>query len=370
MSNKRVAVIGTGFMGLAHIDALRRLPDIDLVALCDASQPHLHARQLKIPHAFTDYKEMIRSLRPDAVHITSPNYLHFEMALFAIRKKVHVLCEKPFTLTVREAEQLALEANQNQVSGSINYHNRFYPMTRQMKAMVDTGQVGDLISVTGSYRQDWLLYPTDFNWRILSKFSGSTRIVGDIGSHWLDLAQYVTGQKIVAVMADFHTVYPRRAQIDESGNTDQIEVDTEDMAAFLCRFENGALGSCFVSAMVAGKKNQTQLLIAGKDGSMEWDTEKNLNDLWLGFRSQPNQILTKDPNLLAPEAGSLSGYPGGHVEGYPDAFVNHFRHFYQTLDRPDLPVEYCSFDQGVREMKLIDAIHASSRQGKWIEVPV
>ena len=281
---------------------------------------------------------------------------------------MNVLCEKPFTVTIEQADCLAATAKEKGLAGAVNYHNRFYPIPRQMKAMVEAGEVGDTVSVTGGYQQDWLLYDTDFNWRLLRKNAGNTRIVGDIGSHWLDLAQYVTGKKIVSVLAEFRTVYPERVLAHPDGSSERVPIDTEDLAAFLCRFEDGAVGSGFVTGMMAGKKNQTLLAVAGKKLCLQWDTEANVNDLWVGRRNEPNQLLTKDPGLLSDAAKGLSPYPGGHAEGFPDAFTNHFRHFYATLRDPSIRPEYCTFAQGAREMRIIEALFESSRQRRWIDI--
>lgn len=370
MFTKKVAIIGTGFIGLAHLDALRRLPDVEVVALCDAVNAKEQAEKLNIPQYFNDYIEMINTIKLDAVHVATPNHTHFPISMYAIEHGIHVMCEKPFTTTIEEAYQLADAAKANGISGAVNYHNRFYPIPRQMKAMIDSGEAGDIISVTGGYQQDWLLYNTDFNWRLLKKNAGNTRIVGDIGSHWLDLAQFVTGQKIISVMAEFRTVYSERMTTDTYGNSQYVPIDTEDIATFMCRFENDTLGSGFVTGMMAGKKNQTLLTIAGKNAALQWDSEQNINDLWIGHRSAPNQILTKDPSLLYDGANTLSSYPGGHAEGFPDAFTNHFRHFYATLNDKSLPVEYCTFAQGAREMRIIEAIYESSQTKKWVDIPL
>lgn len=367
MSMKKVGVIGTGFIGLAHIDALRRTKNVEISVLCDTENVKEKAALYHIPHAFTDYQDMMNQIPLDAVHICTPNHTHFPIAMYAIDHGIHIICEKPFTTNVDEAEKLAAAVKETNIAAGVNLHNRFYPMTNEMKRQIDQGETGEIIAVTGGYVQDWLQFETDFNWRLLSKNSGLTRIVGDIGSHWIDLAQYVTGLKITEVMAEFNCVYPERIFTDKDGNQKPIAVDTEDMAAILLRFENGALGSCFVSSMQAGRKNKTFLTVAGKKCALTWDSEDS-NNLEIGFREQPNRIITKDPNLLSAPAAALSGYPGGHVEGFPDAFKNHFQHFYDSMDHPDMIREYATFSDGLQEMRVIEAIFESSKTRRWVKV--
>lgn len=367
MSTKKIAVIGTGFIGLAHIDALRRVKNVEISAVCDTVGAGGKAGAFNIPHFFSDYQEMIDSIPLNAVHISTPNNTHFPIAMYAIEHGINVICEKPFTTSIEQAEVLVDAANKAGVSAAVNLHNRFYPMANEMKRLIGRGETGDIISITGGYVQDWLQYETDFNWRLLSKNSGPTRIVGDIGSHWIDLAQFVSGLKIVEVFAEFNYVYPERILVNKDGKQERIAIDTEDMAAILFRFENGALGDCFVSSMQAGRKNKTFLTVAGKKCALTWDSEDS-NNLEIGFRSEPNRTLTKDPSLLDPDTAPLSSYPGGHVEGFPDAFKNHFQHFYDSIDDKSITPEYASFADGLYEMKILEAIFESSKTRSWVKV--
>ncbi len=363
----RVAVAGTGFIGVAHIDALRRLGNVDVVAICDNRNAQEQAAKLYIPHSFDDFRQMLDTIELDAVHICTPNHTHYEMALYALQKGLHVVCEKPFTATVEQAQKLMEEAERRGIRCAINYHNRFYPMPNHLRHSIQAGELGDVISVSGGYVQDWLLYPSDFNWRLLSTNAGQTRIVGDIGSHWMDLAQFVTGQKITAVMAEFSCVYPQRVLTHPDGTQESVQIDTEDIAVIMYRFANGAIGNAFVTAMTAGRKNQTVLSVAGTKAAAEWNSEDS-NNLWIGHRDEPNQVLTKDPSLLGDQSRPYSSYPGGHVEGFPDAFKNHFAHFYSTLDDPSAPTEYATFADGLNGMLLCDAIYRSNQEKRWISL--
>ena len=367
MGKKRVAVIGVGFIGRAHIDALRRIGEVEIVAVCESNRNAAGIEQLCIPERFYDYREMIDKLHPDAVHITTPNIYHYEIAKYALMHGVNVLCEKPFTTTIAEAQELVELKKEKGLNGAVNFHNRFYPMANQMKHMIGDGVLGDIISVTGSYQQDWLLYPTDFNWRILSRNSGCTRIVGDIGSHWMDLVQFVTGKKIESVLSEMICRYPERILRKPDGTEEHVSVDTEDAAAILFRLEGGSIGSGFFTAMFAGKKNKTFLSVAGTKCSAEWDSE-DLNNLWIGHREKANEVLTKDPGLLGEETRGLSVYPGGHIEGFPDAFRNSFLDFYRDMNNPGGETEHATFEDGLKEMIINQAIYDSSQQKRWADI--
>jgi len=260
----------------------------------------------------------------------------------------------------------------------VNYNVRFYPLCREMRQRVARGDVGRVLSVTGSYTQDWLLYPTDYNWRVDSDAEGSLRAVGDIGTHWMDLAQFVTGGRIHSVLADLATFHPERRRPagrsetfggpgDESA-TLPVRVTTEDYAAVLLRIGDGMHGSFHVSQVNAGRKNRLAIEVAGTEGAMAWDSESP-NRLWIGRRDAPNQLLERDPALLSPAAAHVSHYPGGHAEGFPDTFAQLFLAVYDAVESPAAgPAAYPTFDDGDHEVRLCEAIARSARQGGWTSV--
>ncbi len=366
MKKYKVGVIGLGFIGIAHIDALRRVDNVEVVAISDVLGAQQQAERLGIEKAYDDYKKMIDTEKPDAVHICTPNHTHYEISMYAIERGIHVICEKPFMHSVEEAQAVCEAAKARGVSNAVNFHNRFYPMPNHLRNLIRDGELGDVISVHGGYVQDWLLYDTDFNWRLLSSHSGKTRAVADIGSHWLDLVEFVTGRKITDVCAEFSTVYPVRYQQQSDGSSKPFDIDTEDTAMLLLRFDNGAVGSAVVTGMLAGKKNKTTVIVGGKKMSAEWDSEA-IGDLWLGRRKEGNMVVTKDPNLLHPETKQFAAYPGGHVEGFPDAFRQHFKHFYSTIDTPQ-EKQYATFEDGLRDMVLCEKIYESAKSGKWVKI--
>lgn len=374
MKQFRTGVVGVGFIGAVHIEALRRLGNVSVVALCNNIKAEQLAEQLHVPTAYSDYKKMIDECELDFIHICTPNQTHFEIAEYALTHGVNVVCEKPLSITVQEAVELDRLAKEHGRINAVNFHSRCYPMIRQMKEMVRAGELGDLLSIHGEYLQDWLLLQTDYSWRLETKDGGSSRAVADIGSHWLDTAEYVSGLKIRKVFADFAIFYPERlrpTQAVETFSTAAVNeyeaffVGTEDYAQILLEFENGAKGSLVVSQMFAGRKNQMTLSIAGKKQALHLDTEK-LNELWIGKRDGYNMVAVKDPSLLAPGAKEMDSYPGGHVEGFPDAFKHNFRQIYAAAE--SVSGEYATFADGVREMKLCEAIIRSANTGAWVTV--
>jgi predicted dehydrogenase len=247
--------------------------------------------------------------------------------------------------------------------------------------MIRRGALGEVLSITGSYVQDWLLYPTDYNWRVLSDQGGKLRAVADIGTHWLDLVQTITGLSVQAVFADLKTVHTERqrptgevatfsGKVEQIDATETTKIETEDYGAVLLRFEGGAHGSLWVSQVTAGRKNCLRYEIAGSEGAVAWNSEQP-NDLWIGNRNQPNQQLIRDPGLVSDAARARITYPGGHNEGYDDSFKESFRAFYDYIAAGDLsaPAAFPTFADGHKEILLCEAILKSHQQGEWVEVP-
>lgn len=370
MKQFKVAVIGVGFIGIAHIEALRRLGNVDVVAICDPYNVKKKAELNHIEHAYTDYRVMMDELQLDFVHICTPNVSHFEIAKYALNKNIKVVLEKPITYTVEEAIELTDLASRLKLKNAVNFHNRFYPATAFMKEYISQGNIGEVISVHGMYVQDWLLNRNDYSWRLEKKQSGNTRVVADIGSHWLDLVEYITGNKIVNVFANFKVVYPKRLKAIgtvESFSTnkdavyEEIDIDTEDIATISFEFENGAIGNCIVSQVFAGKKNKINTFISGTKASLEWDLNRH-EEVIVGHRDSPNLVVKKD-GLLMKEVNDLIAYPSGHAEGFPDTFKQAFNQIYNGTGN-----RYATFKDGLRQMVLNDCIYQSALQRKWMKV--
>ena len=378
-----VGVIGTGFIGPVHIQALRRMPYVKVVALAEADEDTARqkAEMLGIGRYYGSWEAMIRQGDIDVVHVCSPNNLHAPMAKKALLAGKHVVCEKPLAISASEGADLVETAKKSGLVNALHFNVRYYPLIRQLRTMVQKNEMGRIFSIHGSYLQDWLFYETDYNWRLESKMSGSSRAVADIGSHWMDLVEYVSGIRIVEVMADFATVHKLRkkplkpvetyaGKILKPEDYADVEIDTEDYASMLFRFENGEKGSLTVSQVSAGRKNRIYFELDGSRRSAAWDSEMP-NQLWIGRRDGNNEILMKDPSLFYPEARGLVTLPGGHNEGFNDTLVQLFNECYQDIraGKPGSTPPYPTFADGLREIRLCDSILESRAKQQWVAVP-
>jgi predicted dehydrogenase len=375
-----VALIGGGFIGPVHAEALRRI-GVEVVGLLGSSPERARplADRLGIDQVYPDLDALVSDPAVGAVHVASPNACHFAQAQAALRAGMHVLCEKPLATTTRETSALiALAAERPQQVAAVNYNVRFYPLCHELRARVARGDLGRILSVTGCYTQDWLLKPDDYNWRVEPDGGTNLRAVADIGTHWMDLAQFVVGRPIHAVLADLATFHPRRqrpigpadtfAGIAGRGATSEVAVRTEDYGAVLLRWDNGARGVFHVSQAIAGRKNRIVLEIAGTEGSLAWDSDA-ANRLWIGRRDSENQLLERDPGLLSASAAAISHYPGGHAEGFPDTFKQLFLAVHEAIAAGDTAnPRYPTFADGDREVQLCEAIARSAREERWVEV--
>lgn len=376
-----VGVAGTGFIGPAHIEGLRR-NGIQVLGLAEENQEKAtqKAAELGVPRAFGSLHEMLADPAIDIVHLATPNHLHFPHAKAALLAGKHVICEKPLALNTRESGELVQLAAERKLVNAVNFNIRMYPMSQQARSMVRGGELGDVFILQGSYLQDWLLFPTDWNWRLEPGLGGTLRAVGDIGSHWLDLLTFITGLRVDEVYADFKTFHPIRKKpakpletftgkiLQPSDYIDQ-PIKTEDYATIVLHYENGVHGVLTVSQVSSGRKNRLFYEINGSRSSLAWDSERP-NELWIGQRTAPNQMLMKDPSLLSPEARSVVSYPGGHNEGFPDTFKQLYAKVYAYIfagdysKTPDFP----TFADGHYEMQLCEAIERSAHEKAWVKV--
>jgi len=379
-SNK-VGIVGTGFIGPAHLEALRR-NNIAVVGLAEAT-PELareKAADLGIKKAYVSFEEMLADSSIDVIHLATPNYLHYEGAKAALEAGKHVVCEKPLAMNSKQSADLVRLAEESGLVNVINFNIRFYPLAQQARTMVQNGEIGDLFILQGSYLQDWLLLPTDWNWRLEPELGGSIRAVGDIGSHWLDLMSFITGLKIKKVLADFKTFHPTRMKPLKPIETytgkmltpedyEEKSIHTEDYASILLHYENDVRGILTVSQVSSGRKNRLFFEINGSKSSLIWDSEQP-NELKIGHRSEPNQILMKDPSLLSPAAQKTVSYPGGHNEGFPDTFKQFYGKVYDYIQAGDFETtpDFPTFVDGHYELVLGEAIERSVKEGSWVDV--
>lgn len=405
----RAGVIGTGFIGPVHIEALRRL-GVRVNAVCGSTH---NARKVAakwgIPEVYGDYdyKAMLRSPNVDVVHITSPNRVHVEQSLAAIVAGKHVVCEKPLGMNPRETARLVQAVQKNGPEGpvfAVNYMCRFFPAVLQMRALVQRGELGKIIHVQGHFFQDWLLKETDYNWRLNAKEGGKLRVIGDIGTHWIDATSFILGARVDSVFAHLETFYktrlrpkgevqtfksveseiePRkvsnysgsRKRGSKSDGWLRYRVDTEDVGSILLefgkaanRFVNGVHANAAFSQVAAGSKCSLYIGIYGTEGSVQWNLQ-NPNEIILGRRDEPNQILQRGSAGFDYDVSGFTDYPAGHPEGFPDSHKMHYRAVYEHIrgDRKT-PALFANAEDGHYEVQLCEAVLESHRKRAWVKV--
>ncbi|MCX8211742.1 MAG: Gfo/Idh/MocA family oxidoreductase [Lewinella sp.] len=379
-SSITAGVAGTGFIGPVHVEALRRLgvrvKGISSATLEIAEEAR---QQLNLEHAYPSFEAMLEDDELDVIHLAVPNVLHYPMVKQVLAAGKHVMCEKPLAMTSEQGEELVKLAAATNLKAGVNYNLRFYPMNLEVKDRLAKGDAR-VFSVVGGYQQDWLLYDTDYNWRVLADQGGALRAVSDIGTHWLDLLHFTTGLEVEAVLADLTTVHTTRrrpkGEVSSFSNEklrdedlESIPVTTDDHASILLKFKGGARGQLFVTQVSAGHKNRLTYDIATEDAAYEFNSERP-NELLIGRRGAPSEFFLKDPALLNGLAGPYANYPGGHNEGFPDTFKQCFRSFYNDILAGDATTGehplYANFEDGLRELVICDAIMKSHEEQAWV----
>lgn len=384
MKKIRTAIIGSGFMGGAHLEALQRIGGVDVVMIAsdDVKNGKALADKFSVPLFTSNWKDVVANSVVDVIHNCTPNHLHFEINKASVKSNKHIISEKPLTVNSTQSAELLQLIKKHNIVNAINFNYRFYPIIQHARSMIENREVGDVYLVHGNYLQDWLYYKTDYNWRLESNIGGDSRAIADIGSHWCDMVQFLTGSKIKKVFADLVTIHKTRIKPEnavktfkgkekKSSSGKEVQIKTEDSGSVLIHFENGSKGVFTVSQVSAGRKNHFWLEVDGSKKSFSWNQE-NPNELWIGYREKPNEVLIKDPSLLNENARKYASYPGGHPEGYPDGPKNLFASFYNYIregknsnkDKPDFP----TFEDGHIENKIVDAILRSNKNKKWINV--
>ncbi len=360
--NIKVGIVGTGLMGEAHTRALK-WNGIHVTGILGSTyeKTRLKAAELDIPHAYQSFDQMLNDERIDVIHLTTPNHLHYPHAKAAMQAGKHVVCEKPLTLTAAESKELMLLGREKNLVTAVNFNFRMSVMVQKALEIVRSGEIGKPFLIHGSYLQDWLLYPTDWNWRLDPDTGGRLRTVGDIGSHWLDLVSYISGLRIVEVFADFKTFLDKRYQAMEGGGQQEINIDSEDYASILIHFEKGVSGVLSISQLCAGHKNRLFFEINGSKASIAWNAEQG-DQLWLGYRDQQNQILKND------QKKELSSEDQKQTS--PDTFNELYRRIYAYLlagdyyQKPNFP----TFTDGHYGMLVSEAIEQSAHEKTWQRV--
>jgi predicted dehydrogenase len=380
-----MGLVGPGFVGAHHLDAVRRLGFVDVigVAASNVESARRKADALGISKAYGSYQELIADPAVHVVHNTTPNYLHGPVITAAAAAGKHIISDKPLATSADEARSLWHAARDAGVIHAVTFNYRGNPMVQQAREMIASGEIGPVHFVQGSYLQDWLLESTDFSWRLEPDKGGPSSAIGDIGSHWCDLATHITGRRIDAVLADLTTVVPTRRRPAASREafagkgadaSTEFSVQSEDLATVLLRFEGGMKGTFTVGQVCAGHKNDLVLEVSGGSGSLRWRQEQQ-NELWIGRRPTASEVLPKDPQLLGPVARRYAHLPGGHQEGWSDAFCNVLRDVYETIGAGGgaagmgRPPAFATFEDGYRSACVVDAILKSHRAGAaWTPV--
>ncbi len=377
----KTGIIGAGMMGPIHTEALRRLGNIEVLAIAEADQKlaDASAAKLNIPRAYGDASKLLKDPDIDVVHVCTPNFLHYKMAKQVLLAGKHCICEKPLALVSKQGKELVKLAAKKKLLNAVCFNYRMYPMVQQAKRMVETKQVGRIYCAHGSYLQDWLYLESDWNWRLEPKRAGESRAVADVGSHWCDTVQFITGQHVVAVLGDLQTIHKTRKKpkfevatyankkLRPSDYT-SARINTEDYASVLFELSGGAHGVFTVSQVSAGRKNRLYYEIDGSNCALAWDQERP-EELWVGRREKASEILLKDGSIMDPKAAAYAHFPGGHPEGYPDGPKNLFLNFYGHLakrgrGKPDYP----TFSDGQDEIAICEAILKSAKSGRWTKV--
>ena len=378
-----MGLVGPGFVGAHHIDAVRRLGFVDVVAVAASSDASARrkADALGVPRAYGSFEGLVADPDVHVVHNTTPNYLHVPVILAALDRGKHVISDKPLAMTAADARQLLDAANRAGVVHAVTFNYRGNPLVQQAREMIAGGELGPVHFVHGAYLQDWLLESTDFSWRLEPEKGGASSAVGDIGSHWCDLVQHVTGKRIVEVLADLTTVVGTRLKPSRSTEAfatsgdaarEEVQISSEDLATILVRFDDGAKGCVSVGQVCAGHKNGLWFEVNGRTASVRWLQERQ-NELWIGHRDRANAVLAKDPSLLGPVARGYAHLPGGHQEAWADAFCNVMRDIYDVIAgrRPadPRPPAFATFEDGYHSACVVDAVLESHRRGAvWTRV--
>jgi predicted dehydrogenase len=380
-----MGIVGAGFVGPHHVDAVRRLGFVDVVAVAGSSQASAEAKAkaLGVPKAYASYEALLDDPDIQVVHNATPNYLHYPVNAAAIARKKHVVSDKPLAMTAAEAKKLLDQANGAGIVHAVTFNYRGNPLVQQARHTVAKGDIGKPHFLVGHYLQDWLLKDTDYSWRLEPDKGGASSALGDIGSHWCDLAQHISGLRITDVLGDITTVIPQRkkprgsreafAAAGANESYDLVDIQVEDLASVLLRFDNGAKGSFSVGQVCSGHKNDLILEICGQKASLRWRQEHQ-NELWIGRRDKANEILQKDPGLIDDEVRGYAHLPGGHQESWADAFCNLMRDIYQFIAEGRKPSDahppaFATFEDGYRANCIVEAILDSAKKGSvWTKV--
>ncbi|MBE0711375.1 MAG: Gfo/Idh/MocA family oxidoreductase, partial [Candidatus Aminicenantes bacterium] len=341
MKTIKVGLIGTGYIGMVHLEMLRRLGGVEIAAVADtnADLSKAAAEKFGIPRIYGAADELIADPRIEVVHNCAPNNVHFDINARAIRAGKEVLSEKPLALDSRESTELVELAEKHGTLTAINFCYRYYPVVQEAAARARRGDLGDVRAFVGHFLQDWLFFETDYSWRLDPKVAGKANVVADLGSHWCDLVQFITGHKIVEVMAELHACLPKRRKpkagplsfgAGPAGESEEVGIELDDYASLFLKLANGARGNFTTCQAAAGRKVDIELQVFGSKESYAWN-HVHPNALWIGHREKANEVFYESSLQQVEGTRKYAALPTGHPMGYHDAVCNLFRDYYEAV---------------------------------------
>lgn len=380
MEKWKVGVVGAGFIGGRHIDALRRIPQVKIVAVADAfiARAQQLAGELDAK-AYNSAEEMLANEELDVIHNCTPTNMHYSVNAMAIQEGKHLYCEKPLALNAIEGEELIKLLKEHPVANGVNLNYRMNALIQDLHERVKNKEYGSAFLITAAYIQDWMMMQSDYDWRLDPVIGGRSRAIADIGSHLFDTSQYVMGKRITAVNAKLLIAHPTRLQYEKTGGTfsrergellRRVSVVNEDAASIMVEFEDGTNGLFQVSQISAGHKNDMRIRFDFERCSCEWRQEEN-NLLYIGRRDEPNQVKQREASALAASSKDFTELPAGHPEGWNDVLYQGIRAFYRSIETGSYKegnVPYATVADGAWIMKIIEACLASDQCRGWVDV--
>jgi predicted dehydrogenase len=368
-----MGLVGPGFIAPHHIDAVRRLGNVEVVAIAGSSDESAKtkAAQFGVAKAYSNYIDLLNDSSVEVVHNTTPSYLHFPISMAAMQAGKHVVSDKPLALSPAECEMLCETAVKAGVVNAVTFNYRGNPLVQEARDIIARDGIGKPVFIHGHYLQDWMTDSTVYSWRLDPLRGGASSALADIGSHWCDLAEHISNSRITSVIADLTTVVKTRYSgggsteafsVDHPGGGKPVEIHAEDLASVLLRFENGAKGCFTVGQVLPGHKNALQIEFCGRSASLRWNQERQ-NELWIGRHNEPNAVMAKDPSLMGGNVKKYAHLPAGHQEGWADAFRNVIADIYTWISTGEKPETVCTFADGYRVCLVIDAILRSHKAG-------
>ncbi|NQU06921.1 MAG: Gfo/Idh/MocA family oxidoreductase [Candidatus Abyssubacteria bacterium] len=379
MSKFKAGIIGTGLTAAAHVEGIRKsgLGEVTAIAGISEKAAEEKAGELGIDRAYGKYMDLIKDPDIQVVHNCTPNSLHFPISRAVLAANKHIVSEKPIAVDSREARLLLTAAERSKTVNAVMFNYRHHPVIAQFREMVQAGELGKIYAVHGSYLQNKFLYETDYDWSVDAETGGPSRVVADIGMHWCDLVQFITGLKITEVVADIQTFLPaRKKSVSTVGTFGRaatprhinVRVDTEDYGSILHRLQEGVRGALTLSQVSAGRKNRLFLQIDGSERSAAWDMEQP-DALWLGQRDRPDQPAPKKVKPSKTKPLSLKRFSAERGEAWAIGAMNFLSKVYQYIadgKKPGRdPADFATFEDGYHAVVLTDGILSSARQKRW-----